>query len=532
MTIRTESANPWTINQLIELIGKDIKATKIFLDLSFQSIFRWDKSKQEKFLKCTLRGFATSPLVFACVSDCLTAARKRGDNESVQYFEKLEKEGKYYIIIDGNNRMTTLADFFNDKVGLPIGTYSNLQNPTVKYTVTGNKGQSTVKFSKLDGRLQLYLKAFLLNTTIVESISRRELSEFFDALNDGVKLNAQEIRNSWWSKLAEIVREAGDEHTAIFDRVVTQIKVNRRGHDEIIAHLITSCQSDQFGIDIKPKMVDAAYGKNVDYSSSVSQNCGDSLRYLKKTMDVVYHFQSNEITKSTFVDIFNIMRQHDHLFIQDNKKFAKYLMKVIIACKKDLKDILLEDNTGSFPYSGMLRQAYTAEYMKLRMEKLMKTFWTLNPKTAESLMSTSDEAQGIVKDEQRIFTPIQRYEIWQKQGERELRNGVEIPLCELNDSSKWQADHIVEWTKGGRTTVANGEILSVSDHMIKTADYNRKRQNENLAEKRAAMANPVSDEIREELPKRWGVSIDTKAIAELHDRGELFSMALDNFTKA
>ena len=96
MTIRTESANPWTINQLIELIGKDIKATKIFLDLSFQSIFRWDKSKQEKFIRCTLEGFATSPLVFADVEHCLVNARRRGDNESIQYFEKDENLSDFY----------------------------------------------------------------------------------------------------------------------------------------------------------------------------------------------------------------------------------------------------------------------------------------------------------------------------------------------------------------------------------------------------------------------------------------------------
>jgi len=105
-------------------------------------------------------------------------------------------------------------------------------------------------------------------------------------------------------------------------------------------------------------------------------------------------------------------------------------------------------------------------------------------------MSTSDEAQGIEKDEQRIFTPSQRYDIWQKQGEKD-RNGVEIPMCELNDGTKWQADHIVEWNDGGRTTVENGELLSVSDHAEKTGSYNRKRQQLNVAEKRAAMAELV-----------------------------------------
>ena len=109
-----------------------------------------------------------------------------------------------------------------------------------------------------------------MNITVVESVSRKELSLYFDALNDGVKLNAQEIRNSWYSELAEIVRDAGDEYSDIFERVVTQIKVKRRNHDEIIAMLITSCQSEQFSIDIKQKTVNAAYGKNVDYRTIVS----------------------------------------------------------------------------------------------------------------------------------------------------------------------------------------------------------------------------------------------------------------------
>ena len=524
----TAKSNIWTIKELTELIGKDIKATKIFLDLAFQSIFRWDKSKQEKFLRCTLEGFATSPIVFADVEMCLANAKSRGDEESVRYFEQCLKEGYLWIIIDGNNRMTTLNDFFNDRVGLPIGTYTNLEKPEVKYTVTGDKGQSSVKFSKLEGRLQDYLKVFFLNTTIVESISRRDLSQYFDALNDGVKLNAQEIRNSWYSELAEQVREAGDEFSDTFGRVVTQIKTTRRDHDAIIATLATSCQSDQFSVDIKPKMVDAAYGRNVDYRTPVSSNNVSWRPYLDRTMETLEYFPDNSITKSTVVDVFNFIRQHSDLYVKDYQDFAEYMVECIEFCKDDSNDILWTDKSGSFPYSGLLRQAYAALYMKLRLQKVVKTFWTLHPKTAASVMSTSEEHDRVAKDKQRIYTPSQRYKIWKKQNKVD-RNGVKIPLVELNDSNKWQADHIVEWNKGGRTTVANGEILSVSDHMKKTADYNRKRQNENLAEKRAAMANPVSDEIREELPKRWGVPIDTKAIAELHDRGELFSMALDNF---
>ena len=485
MSIKTV-AKVWTANELTDKIGKDIKSTKIFLDLSFQSIFRWDKFKQEKFLRCTLEGFATTSLVFACVEDCLSAALKSGDIESIQYFEKVKKDGFEWIIIDGNNRMTTFSDFFNDKVGLPIGTYTNLERSDIKYTVTGDKGQSTVKFSKLDDRLKKYLIGFYLSITQVEKISRRELSLYFDALNEGVKLNTQEIRNSWYSKLAELVREMGDEYLDIFDRVVTQIKVYRRQHDELIAYMVTSCQFDQFAIDIKPKMVDAAYGRNVDYHTDTSSNSRNSMRYLKKTMDIVEHFPNNSISKSTFVDIFNFMRQHDHLFIKDKKKFAIYLYDCIIKCK-DSNKILLNEDGSEFPYSGLLRKTWVALYMKSRMEELVRQFWTVNKKLAESVMSTSDETQGIIKDKQRLFSPSQKYKIWVKQGGK-TRNGVEIPLFELNDTSKWQADHIVEWNDGGRTTVGNGELLSVSDHAAKTSSYNMKRQLKNIAEKRALMA--------------------------------------------
>ena len=473
----------WYSKKLVELIGIDIKATKIFLDLSFQSIFRWDKSQQEKFLRCTLEGYATSPLVFANVEFCLTDARKRGDSTTVQYFEKVKKNGYEYIIIDGNNRMTTLSDFFNDKVGLPIGDYSNLDNTSVKYTVTGDKGQSTVKFSKLDTRLQDYLRNFFLNITVVESVSRKELSLYFDALNDGVKLNAQEIRNSWYSELAEIVRDAGNEYSEIFERVISKIKVKRRNHDEIIAMLITSCQSEQFSIDVKKEKVDAAYGKNVDYRTIVSSSSGDSLKYLKNTMSIVNYFPSNGISKSIFVDVFNFIRQHDHLFIKDEKIFAKYLYDCIQKCRNNEK-ILLEEEGSRFPYNGLLRQTWKSSYMKSRMEELVRQFWTVDKKLAELSMSTLEEFEGIVKDEQRIYTPSQRYEIWVKQGEKD-KNGVTIPLCELNDTTKWQADHIVEWNEGGRTTIENGEILSVSDHSIKTGNYNKKRQLEKLAKKRA-----------------------------------------------
>ena len=77
--------------------------------------------------------------------------------------------------------------------------------------------------------------------------------------------------------------------------------------------------------------------------------------------------------------------------------------------------------------------------------------------------------------------------IWLKQDQKDI-NGNDIPLEELMDASKWQADHIIEWNEGGKTTVENGQLMSIVDHQHKTALYNRKRLAEKAAARQQALA--------------------------------------------
>ena len=162
-----------------------------------------------------------------------------------------------------------------------------------------------------------------MNVTTVLEISRRDLSQFFDALNDGVKLNSQEIRNSWYSEFAEQIRKVSLKHYDVFDTVVKQIKVKRRDHDQLIAFLAVSAQAEQFGLDIKNKMVDVAYGRNVDSRTAIATNMVSWEPFMDYTVETIKHFPSQSITKSTFVDVFNFMRQHGGLYINDFEQFGK-----------------------------------------------------------------------------------------------------------------------------------------------------------------------------------------------------------------
>ena len=68
--------------------------------------------------------------------------------------------------------------------------------------------------------------------------------------------------------------------------------------------------------------------------------------------------------------------------------------------------------------------------------------------------------QGDPKD--RFFTNIQKFELWKKQDGKSTITGKEIPLTEIYDHTKWQADHIIPWDKQGQTTIANGQLIEAS----------------------------------------------------------------------
>ncbi len=62
----------------------------------------------------------------------------------------------------------------------------------------------------------------------------------------------------------------------------------------------------------------------------------------------------------------------------------------------------------------------------------------------------------------RFYTPPQKYELWLKQDGKTPDGKKEIPIEEIYDHTKWQADHIKSWNKGGLTTIENGQLIEAS----------------------------------------------------------------------
>ena len=61
--------------------------------------------------------------------------------------------------------------------------------------------------------------------------------------------------------------------------------------------------------------------------------------------------------------------------------------------------------------------------------------------------------------------------MWKKQNGKSPATGKEIPLTEIYDHTKWQADHIKPWDKQGETTIENGQLIEAEINNQKSNAY-------------------------------------------------------------
>jgi len=124
------------------------------------------------------------------------------------------------------------------------------------------------------------------------------------------------------------------------------------------------------------------------------------------------------------------------------------------------------------------KQGYTKVYSEMNLDDAIK----LEIREAciiEDFENSDLLDEGIVVPiaSMRIFTDAQRFEIWQRQNGKCPLSGKEIPIHEVLDASKWQADHIIEHSVGGDTSIDNGQLVCVEAHKQKTKQFmhNRKK---------------------------------------------------------
>lgn len=455
--------------------AKIIKPT-IVLDQAFNVgnvLFgRWSNRQSLAFILALFGNRVVNPILIADIEKCKQSFSMFKDSPDTtgqtdyQYFAKWQEENpnNKYLAVDGNNRSIALERFFIlQEIVLPKGTEFNiLVNGVRKHF----KLSSAKTFEQLPKELQDWMKNVTLKLDIVTRATRKGLSELFKSVNTQSALNSQEMRNAELTEVAHQVREKSKAwNSRIAQYMFSESRLIRLPFDELNASMLVYMTNKSSLKSINNAALDEAYE---DGSKEEKQ-----LPKWSKLIDSLYDmlFVNSKLKGNNKFRLMNLFMLYDWMndknyTIKDEKSFVSWFFETHTALENSQHEYLV--SKGKNKVRGMQFDEMKTDdgvHLQVRLQILVEKF-----------QEYANDTKTVVEiDRRRTFSAQERGALWVKQGYKCALTGVEIPWEEVQDATKWQADHIVEWAEGGETSIENGQLVCAEAHKKKTAAYNRAR---------------------------------------------------------
>lgn len=338
-------------------------------------------------------------------------------------------------VVDGQQRLRAIWDFYEGRYVLgdtskDIPDFGDL---------------SGKKFSELPSDTQDRIGLFDLNLVEVEDASDLEIRDLFLRLQEGVALNPVEKRNAMPGNMRNFIADLG-ENQRVFP--LTSISEKRFEWHDLTA-IVTCLEMAEGPTDVKAYSLRKMYSDNKDFGSSgpIAKKVKRHLAYMAK---VLKNRPPEMGIKWGFVDLYLLISKMDESYVirRREEDFADFY----VAFEKERREVMpdhsdllspsrnswdrdLYDYIEAFIRSGGVRQ---------NIEKRHEVYKRRFIRDTQGLMS---------KDLQRAFTNDERIVIWRRANEtcQICRNKIEFDQME--------ADHIIPHSKGGQTTIDNGQAL-------------------------------------------------------------------------
>lgn len=420
---------------------------------------RWDDNKNAiPFIEGIINGTALSDIFLVDLNKCLENCFH--GSADYEYFASWVDKGYDWLAVDGNNRTITTRKFFLlESIGLKTKQYIvDIDDRNVAFNI--NKDNNT--WSKLPQGLRDHIAQMPLIVKVITKATRVEVTDAFRGLNSGMHFNAQEWRNSIISKVATAVREMGykyDDSAGSFMNISDYRIIRKDFHEFVISSLVYYSNQED------PKTINGtAQDKAYEDNSIEEINLVGFQKQFTAAMDllVANDFMSyKNFTKTNGMNFWMFWNYLNDKKYKINKKdeLLKWFIDTEIERCAD-ETMILHKTKNSYSYGGLNTDG--AAELKVRLGRIIEDF------VASDLFDL-----GVITsvDEKRTYNDKQRFELWKKQGGVCALTGEPIPSWEILDGTKWEGDHILEWSKGGKTTVENGQLVSVEAHKQKTREF-------------------------------------------------------------
>jgi hypothetical protein len=426
----------------------------IYLDESFQvgtlDRSRWGSKEQIAYWSSVIFGKANTSLHWIDIKACYDYWDELGtDNESRQYFKDLLDKKYEYISLDGNNRTITLFDVDAGKLKFPKGDYALEEVANIRVAKSLNIHDKD--FSK-PLRDKFYNREILI--TFYTNISLSECGDVVRNINAGMPWNAHQMRQSRPSRLAEFIREMRKEFVESFKKSFSEKDLIVLNVDEFLTKLLSYTANDKH--DFSKNSLDAMYEEPAGIINTFLTKKNPWFKTNFKSFTKAqgkYVFTS----KNSLLDLWAIISDYkfkDNTKVQDMQKFVDVYYEQLTKLQAD-------DKTYKSPCNTLVDSVFT--YSGLLSKTLNKKVGVFRRNIIRNLIENKLIDDGIITQQEdpknRFFTKEQKRLLWQRQGGICPETKKEIPIEEMFDYTKWQADHKDPFDKGGLTELDNGQLI-------------------------------------------------------------------------
>lgn len=334
-------------------------------------------------------------------------------------------------VVDGQQRLKAIWGFYNDNYtlgedskDLPIGDFSGK------------------KYSELSSDIQDELDLYQLSVVIIEKSTPEEIRDLFLRLQEGVALNPPEKRNAMTGNMRNFIADLTCHK--VF-KIIPKEDI-RFMYADWLAHVI--CLELANGpADVKASNLKEMYenNKRFDKISNKAKKIKSILNFITESFGV----STPELNiKWGFVDIYLLISllKNDYILKNEKQGVAAFYIDFEQERKsiEDVADLIefgdswskdLYDYLEAFKFGGGIRKNIEIRN-QVYTRKLFKEL--TNMKT---------------KDPKRLFDANQKIVMWRRDGQVCKQCGCNVEFDEMH------ADHITPHSKGGLTTIENGQTL-------------------------------------------------------------------------
>ena len=355
------------------------------------------------------------------------------------YWRKLSSNPDKFDVVDGQQRLRAIWDFVDGKFSLPSND-----------ALIDGMNAAGCNYDVLPDDLRIRFDTYSLDVVVLEDTDEDEVREMFLRLQNGTSLKAQEKRNAMPGKMRDFVKSL-TEHP-FFERV--NFTNSRFAHDHVAAQMV--CLEVANGpTNVKDGDLNRLYRTNVDFDMR-----GDTAKSVKRTLSLlaeIFSDRTPELERFNVVALYCVMAELQRGYVLADIRGELRSWFLDFETRRRSQDLL--DNESGEPewvsYKEKISHSTDAQdSIRSRLDFLMRDLLDYFPNLP-------------LKDNQRDFKPQQKLAIFRRDQQTcqvRLRcDGVKVAW------DYWHCDHQVAWSRGGLTTVENGQVSCPECNLAKGA---------------------------------------------------------------